>query len=167
MGIERVYNLITLSSTAHRYWSRGAFALKPISISDDNTTLKIQFFWQKKQNTQAAMNLLTPPFSTEDLDQNEGALDSNVPKLLDFGFIMLFNYRAKHCIKSGDFFELQTNDAIATPLPSFKLLEMQWFLQRVAGMAGTADLYDDEDWPEESDEEIPDLGLDEDEDEFY
>jgi hypothetical protein len=67
MGIERVYNLITLSATAHRYWNRGAFALKPISMSDDNTTLKVQFFWQKKQKVaQATMSLLTTPFSTED-----------------------------------------------------------------------------------------------------
>lgn len=70
-GIERVYNLITLSCGAHRMWARGAFALKPISESDDKTTLKVQFFWQKKQQeAQTAMSLLTTPFSTQGLSQN-------------------------------------------------------------------------------------------------
>ena len=43
-GDERVDNRITLSKIAHVQWNRGAFALKPISISDENTTLKVQFF---------------------------------------------------------------------------------------------------------------------------
>jgi hypothetical protein len=142
MGIERVYNLITLSPGAHRCWNRGAFALKPISIYDNNTTLKVQFFWQKKQkDTQATMSLLTTPFSTEDLDHNEGAVDT--------GELVLFDCRTKIPLKSGDFFELKTNDSIERPLPSFKLLEMQWFLQRVVGMAGAAGPYDDEDWLDE------------------
>ena len=153
IGLESVYNLITLSRNAHDYWNRGAFALKPISVDNDNTTLKVQFFWQKKQkDTQATMNLLTTPFSTADLDQNEGAFA--------FGVTVLFNILTNKRIKSGDIFELKTDDAIARPLPSFKLLEMQWFLQRVVGMAGAAGPYDS-DWDEDSDEDIPNFGLDE------
>jgi HNH endonuclease len=49
MGVERVYNLIILSKDAHDCWNRGAFALKPISMNEDKTTPKIQFFWQKKK----------------------------------------------------------------------------------------------------------------------
>jgi hypothetical protein len=176
IGIERVHNLITLSPSAHVYWNRGAFALKPISMSDDNTTLKVQFFWQKKQkDTQATMSLLTTPFPTEDLDCNEGAFDT--------GIVRLFNCRDKR-IQSGDFFELKTDDAIARPLPSFKLLEMQWFLQRVIGIAGAAVPYDDEDWEDEdfddaavpykagwgeevSDDEISNPGLEEAEDNSF
>lgn len=41
--------------------------------------------------------------------------------------------------KSGDIFELTTDDFDARPLPSVKLLEMQWFLARVTGMAYTDD----------------------------
>jgi hypothetical protein len=141
IGIERVYNLITLSRTAHSAWNRGAFALKPISVDDNNTTLKVQFFWQKKQNdTQATMSLLTTPLSTENLDRNIGAFDS--------GNAGLFNWRTDKRIKSGDFFELKTDDVEARPLPSFALLEMQWFLQRVVGMAGAAVPYS-EDWGDE------------------
>jgi hypothetical protein len=154
IGLERVSNLITLSPNAHTIWDRGAFALKPVSVSNDNTTLKVQFFWQKKQqDIQATMSLLTTPFSTEELDQNEGAYDH--------GSTMLFNLHTRKPIKFGEFFELQTDDPDTMPLPSFKLLEMQWFLQRVAGMAGAADSYD-ADWEDDSgnNEEINDMGLD-------
>jgi hypothetical protein len=149
IGIERVCNIITLSRDAHTFWNRGAFALKPISVDNDNTTLKVQFFWQKKQkDTQATMSLLTTPFSTEDLDQNEGAFDYGITRLTDIR-------GPQPCyIKSGDFFELQTDDAMARPLPSFKLLEMQWFLTRVVGMAGAAIPYEAGWGDEDSDEEI-------------
>jgi hypothetical protein len=162
IGIERVYNIITLSSTAHNFWNRGAFALKPISVDNNNTTLKIQFFWQKKQkDTQATMSLLTTPFSTEDLDQNEGAFDYGNTRLAD-------TRGPQPCyIKSGDIFELQTDDATARPLPSFKLLEMQWFLTRIVGMAGAASLYEGGWISEDSDDEISNLGLDEAQDDSF
>ncbi|KAE8445098.1 hypothetical protein EG329_013700 [Mollisiaceae sp. DMI_Dod_QoI] len=110
-GTEKVYNLITLSRTAHDLWGRGAFALKPILESDDKMALE-------------------------------------------------------H-IESGDYFKFQTDDPKTKPLPSFQLLEMQWFLQRIQGMAGATDF----DWPPLSDsgsdsdyaiKEVPDLGLDDD-----
>jgi hypothetical protein len=151
LGVERVDNLITLSKQAHGYWNQGAFALKPISMNEDKTSLKIQFFWQKKQNTQATMSLLTTPFSTESLNQNEGAFEH--------GTIKLFDLNKQRLIKSGDIFELRTDDAIARPLPSFQLLEMQWFLTRVVGMAGAAFPYDPEDSDEDSDGEVSNLGL--------
>ncbi|PMD18191.1 hypothetical protein NA56DRAFT_751498 [Hyaloscypha hepaticicola] len=155
-GIDRVYNLITLSRGAHDMWARGAFALKPISESDDKTTLKVQFFWQKKQQeAQTAMSLLTTPFSTQGLSQN-----TNVFK----GVAKLFREDENNIIRSGDYFTLQTDDPETKPLPSFTLLELQWFLQRIQGMAGAADV----DWPslsdagsDFSDVELPDLELDE------
>jgi hypothetical protein len=75
--------------------------------------------------------------STEDLDQNDGAYDHSKP--------ILFNFHTRKPIKSGKFFELHTDDPDTMPLPTFKLLELQWFLQRVAGMASATDLYD-ADW---------------------
>jgi hypothetical protein len=154
-GIERVYNFITLSKAAHGYWNRGAFALKPISMSDDKTTLKVQFFWQQKQNTQATMSLSTTPHSTEKLDRNIGNIRAS-----NSGNTGLFDLSTDIRIKSGDYFNLKTDDAEARPLPSFQLLEMQWFLQRVVGMAGAASPYDS-DWDEDSDEEISNFGLEE------
>ena len=140
-GLETPKNLITLSPTVHRLWNKGVFALKPISISEDNTTLTIRFFWQTKQHlNMPTINLTTIPSSTSDLDQS------------DLG--TFFPYRrlpgespSKHrLIKSGDLFELKTDDPEARPLPSMALLEMQWFLQRVMGMAGAADELQDGDY---------------------
>jgi hypothetical protein len=56
IGLDTVYNLITLSVNPHRSWDRGAFALKPISMSNDNMTLKVQFFWQNKKTRYSSNN---------------------------------------------------------------------------------------------------------------
>ncbi|KAF7946224.1 hypothetical protein EAE96_009226 [Botrytis aclada] len=152
IGDERVDNRIILSKTAHVQWNRGAFALKPISISGENTVLKVQFFWQKKQtDIRPTMNLMTTPTSTENLDHNEGAFDH--------GYTTLYCPGGK-AIKSGQIFELKTSDPIKQPLPSFKLLELQWALMRVVGMAGAAFPYEPS-FGDDSDEDIPGLDLDE------
>jgi hypothetical protein len=179
VGGETVYNLITLSRIAHDEWGRGAFALKPISVSDDGMTLTVQFFWQKKQkDIQTTMSLTTKPFSTEGLEENTGAFRDDSKS-------GLYNARTEQEIKSGDYFDLQTTDPTTKPLPSFQLLEMQWFVQRILGMAGGVgdvdleDLMDDPEnpdycrvgfrWDEDKDEEISDYDIagaasDEDED---
>jgi hypothetical protein len=134
LGIETVSNLITMSGDAHAAWSRGAFALKPISISNDQTTLEIRFYWQEKQpNMQHTISLLTIPSSTQELDRNIGAFRNPVS---------LFRTEDGRRIQSGDIFRIQTDDPTNKPLPSYKLLELQWFLQRIQGMAGAAEVFD-------------------------
>lgn len=54
------------------------------------------------------------------------------------------NSAQTNLIKSGEIFEIKTDDAVERPLPSFKLLEMRWFLDRVIGMAGNPHSYSDE-----------------------
>ncbi|KAE8444576.1 hypothetical protein EG329_014407 [Mollisiaceae sp. DMI_Dod_QoI] len=130
-GQEVVYNLISLAPQVHVIWGQGRFALKPISESNDKKTLKVQFFWQEKQSGPLQrMSLTTTPLSTEGLQQTTGAHG---------GHTWLFDKNGKK-IQSGDCFELQTNDPIQKPLPSFELLELQWFLHRIQGMAGAADV---------------------------
>jgi hypothetical protein len=127
-GLETARNMITLSADAHILWNKGAFALKPISVSEDNTTLTIQFFWQAKHPlVMPTINLTTIPLSTRNLESNDET------RLIDC------RQSEDRRIKSGDLFELTTDDPEARPLPSMALLEMQWFLQRVMGMAGAAD----------------------------
>jgi hypothetical protein len=149
-GIETAKNLITLSVAAHRLWNKGAFALKPISVSDDHTTLKVQFFWQIKQpevETQPTISLLTTPSSTKDLER--------------FGRSRLVHADLSDgLLKSGNIFEIKTDDPDKRPLPSFELLEMQWFLQRVTGMAGAVDVEVDV-GKQDPDDDIEDFQLDE------
>ncbi|CAM6004123.1 unnamed protein product [Sphagnum balticum] len=154
-GLEAVYNLISLSPCVHAAWGRGLFALKPISESDDKKTLTVQFFWQEKQKGPLPkISLTTTPISTQGLEQAAG--------------VWLFDKNKKQ-IRSGDCFELQTDDPIQKPLPSFELLELQWFLQRIQGMAGAADIdvgwEAGRDFDSDSDyvvEEVPSLGSDDD-----
>jgi hypothetical protein len=96
------------------------------------------------------MSLLSTPFSTESLDRNEGAFEH--------GTVRMFGYNDRR-IQSGDIFELKTDDAITRPLPSFQLLEMQWFLTRVVGMVSAAFPYELHWGDEDSDGEISNLGL--------
>jgi hypothetical protein len=149
-GLEEVYNLISLAPTVHAIWGRGLFALKPISESDDKKTLIVQFFWQEKQKGPLPkMSLTTTPISTQGLEQTAG--------------VWLFDKNKKQ-IRSGDCFELQTDDPIQKPLPSFELLELQWALHRIQGMAGAADV----DWEaSDSDNEIEEApSLDDDVEDF-
>jgi len=89
------------------------------------------------------------PLSTEGLDHSDNKTS-------------IFRQDSGQRIKSGDYFKIQTDDPDKKPLPSFELLELQWFLRRIQGMAGAADI----DWPcfsesgWESDENIPGLDLD-------
>jgi hypothetical protein len=162
-GQEEVYNLISLAPNVHAMWGRGLFALKPISESDDRKTLIVQFFWQTKQKDSfPTISLTTQPHSTKGLEQSTGAHG---------GSIWLHDKNKKQ-IQSGDSFELNTDDPITKPLPSFELLELQWFLQRVQGMAGAADVDLEEPWLDadsDSDcavEEVPSLKLDDDVEDF-
>ena len=45
---DACHNLLCLSASAHRYFESAYFALKPISISDDEKELVVQFFWLSK-----------------------------------------------------------------------------------------------------------------------
>lgn len=42
-------------------------------------------------------------------------------------------------IASGDVFTITTDNLNSMPLPSQALLEMRWYLQRIAGMSGAAE----------------------------
>jgi hypothetical protein len=119
-------------------------------MCDNNTVLKVHFFWQKKQkDIQPTTSLLTTPLSTEDLDYNEGAFEYGQTKLLG---------KDSERLKSGKILELKTDDPIQKPLPSYNLLELQWFLTRVVGMASAAFPYEPP-VDDDSEEDVP--GLDE------
>lgn len=128
-------NIICLSPTAHTYWNKGYFVLHPTFLSADKKTLVITFYWQVKFNGNEDVNLQTQPPSTRDLENNG---DSRVG-LAVFG-------DAFHKIKSAETFTITTDDPVKLPLPSFELLRLQFFLQRVAGMAGAAEPVDLEEW---------------------
>ncbi len=144
-GVETTANMITLTATAHDYWNKGYFALKPVSLSEDKKTLQIQFFWQRQHpNVKPYMSLLEFPPSTRDIsDPGDCFLTRREPVEGGPATISL--------LRSGMIITMRTDDPEARPLPSMALLEMQWYLQRIMGIAGAADL-EDLDESDESDD---------------
>ena len=126
---EVCQNLISLTSTAHDYWERAYFVLKPIRISDDLKRLDVQFFWLSLASSTPAVKILQAPSISA---TNHG------PNLA-----RLFNHETRQEICFGDEISLETDDPILRPLPDFRLLEMQWFLHRVTAMSGAAEPQDD------------------------
>ncbi|KIX05490.1 uncharacterized protein Z518_06362 [Rhinocladiella mackenziei CBS 650.93] len=154
-GVDRCFNLISLSADAHNMWNKGMFALKPLQLSSDRKTLTVQLFWQvpTKYEIDSWIDLLTEPKSSKDLHFVEGYF---LPRIDDGS--------THHDIRSGEVFTFTTKDPENLPLPSVELLEMQWFLQRLVGMSGAAG------WPildldnDESDDDngwlVPDITSD-------
>jgi len=70
IGVERCFNLISLSPETHIMWNKGLFALKPLKLSRDRKTLTVQFFWQIPSNYEidSRVDLLTETPSSEGLD---------------------------------------------------------------------------------------------------
>ena len=63
--------------------------------------------------------------------------------LPSYGSLKLYDHSTDKRIFSGDKITLTTDDPHSLPLPSVKLLEMQWVLQRIAAMCGGAEEDDD------------------------
>ncbi len=148
IGVETPANLITMSSETHEMWNRGGFALKPLTLSDDECSMTIQVFYQKphdRANTGNSMSLQDPPPSTRSLTSSEPN-----PWWLDR--LQEGYHGITQRIRSGDVITLTTDNKVQRPLPSFKLLEMQFFLQRVTGMAGGAEPAD-HDWSSDDSDE--------------
>jgi hypothetical protein len=146
VGVERCFNLISLSPDAREMWNRGVFALKPLKLSRDCKKLTVQFFWQVPGNYDfdSRIDLLMEPTSSKGLDL---VADGYCLTRVEEGSTPLRRF-----ICSGELFTFTTEDPENLPLPSVELLEMQWFLQRLVGMCGAAR------WPsfDDDDDLIPD-----------
>jgi hypothetical protein len=129
IGVERCFNLISLSPNAHDMWNRGLFALKPLKLSRNRKELTVQFFWQVPGNhdIKSRIDLLTEPTSSEGLEI-----------VGDGYFLNRLEDGSTPRIRSGETFTFTTKDPKNLPLPSLELLEMQWILQRLVGMCGAA-----------------------------
>lgn len=121
--------MMCLSPSAHRYHRKGYFALKPISLSEDQKCLTVKFFWLRKDSRPSYVNLCDTP-SVKGHDQ-------------DPGYARLFNHETTDLIRSGDKIHLETEDPENLPLPSWELLEMQWFLNRAVEISGAVDAQND------------------------
>jgi hypothetical protein len=129
-GTEACHNLMCLAPSAHKYWEKAHFALRPIGLSDDKKRLDIEFFWLAKGNHASEVAILQRPPLPVYSDQGPNVT-------------MLLNVQTRQIICSGDQISLETNDAVAHPLPDLRLLDMQWILHRVQAMSAAAEAQDD------------------------
>lgn len=141
-GTDFCHNLICLSPNAHEFWGRAYFALQPIELSEDKKRLTIRFFWLQSHDKSSEVNILQRPSLSSDLDHGPKASK-------------LWNHETDKKIRSGDEFSLETDDPVARPLPSFALLEMQWFLHRVAAISGAAEPQDEYGSDSDEDDDLP------------
>lgn len=102
-------NMLCLSDPARELWKEGAFALKPLDDPEPtSTSLSVEFHWIEWA-------------------PNEGADFPECPPL--------FNFRTGQYIRSGDIFTIHTDDPVSMPLPSVEIVNMQWVLTRIVGLA--------------------------------
>ncbi|KAL2866524.1 HNH endonuclease signature motif containing protein [Aspergillus lucknowensis] len=133
LGRERTEilpNLISLAPTVHGLWGKAKFALRPIELSADQTTLTVEFHWLQDSAYEPRDLRIRPANPTE--------LDGTTRQT------RLFDCRTKRCICSGDILTFTTEDPEKLPLPSVDLLQMQWLLNRLVALAGAADVTDEE-----------------------
>jgi hypothetical protein len=129
-GTEVVYNLMCLGPHVHKYHEKAYFALKPKEISNDKKRLTVKFFWLPRNKYSPTVDILRTPLIPEDLDgRNHG--------------VGLWNFYTDQRIRSGDEIYLETDDPERLPLPDWRILEMQWILQRVTALSAAAEPRDD------------------------
>jgi hypothetical protein len=122
---ESCKNLITLSPDVHRAWQKALFALKPISLSADETRLELQLFWMPKYKHSRLIDPCRVP------DPMAG--------LSSAGEWKLFDYKVEGLIRSGHTIIMETDDPDNKPLPSIHLLDMQWTLQCLTNMSAAGE----------------------------
>ncbi|PGH31964.1 hypothetical protein GX50_05229 [[Emmonsia] crescens] len=126
------FNVMCLRDDLHTRWTKGHFALRPVSLSEDKSKLVVELYWQPKPSHtfRDMVNIVETPASSKDLEGYQGRFLIDVEG-------------SPVSVKSGYSFTLTTNDPETHPLPSFSLLEMQWHLTRIVAMCGAADIYDE------------------------
>jgi hypothetical protein len=110
---------------AQLYWKKALFVLKPVSLSRDDKSLVLQFFWLKHSKINGEVDMLKKPVLPSDYDSPD---------------IELVNCVTGRKIRSGDMITLTTTDPVNLPLPDYDLLDMQWVLNRVCALSGDVDM---------------------------
>ncbi|OJJ44922.1 hypothetical protein ASPZODRAFT_144248 [Penicilliopsis zonata CBS 506.65] len=136
---DRDRNEFCLAPTVHRYWGKARFALKPIEASEDGRSLNIQFYWLPIRNLGPRVNLLVRPSIS-------GPVSAAGDK------VTFFNLETDRRVRSDDLITLTSSHPDSHPLPSVPLLEMQWYLQRIAALSGASE-EDDEDYSDDDEDD--------------
>jgi hypothetical protein len=147
--------MLSLSHDLHGLWSQAGFTLRPVAPPRDDKELDVQLFWQTyfpADTWYEPTDLLQKPLTAARYFCQRADAPSAIQYRLRYTNKRNNGGLPKgERIISGQMFTLTTSDPKEMPLPSFELLEMQWYLQRVAAMNGVADFPDDLDLDHSSD----------------
>ncbi|KAB8261870.1 hypothetical protein BDV32DRAFT_157862 [Aspergillus pseudonomiae] len=135
-GTETCSNMMCMVNVAHKLWEKARFALKPLSLSEDQRVLTVQFFWLPTNLYFRGIPAIETPspfprdFSSSTVNGEHSA--------------KLYNIATDTKLCSGDIITFETDNPVSHPLPSVELLEMQWVLHRVLALSGAADATDED-----------------------
>jgi hypothetical protein len=117
--------MVSMSSVVHALWRIGRFALQPLNVSEDKQITTVLFFWLPTLSS-SDMLLTDQPSYPSGMSANMRGTK-------------IWNWVTERKIRSGNVITLTTDDLENLPLPSVKLLKMQWFLSRVLALRGAAE----------------------------
>ncbi|BCR88844.1 uncharacterized protein ACHE_50042S [Aspergillus chevalieri] len=135
-------NALALQPSVHDYWDRARFALRPNSVKDQKTKMKLRFYWLKPQLPLAqgsSLLLVDPPILFDDAETGSRDHHRNIPQAL----LALFDSQTRQIIRSGDEIIITTPDTTRFLLPDEELLRLQWILHRLAALCAAAGFYAD------------------------
>jgi len=92
-------------------------------IADD---LKVGFTWFQPHQNSTSVKIFECPSIPE--GTNHGVNN-----------VKLLNVETEQIIRSGDEIWLETDNPLLMPLPDWRILDMQWVLQRLAAISGAAE----------------------------
>ncbi|KAK1149752.1 hypothetical protein N8T08_005306 [Aspergillus melleus] len=128
--VDSVENQLCMSKDLHYLWTEGRFVLRPLEYNADKSVLEVEWHWQAGANHNGTVYVNTSIQSSRGLDDcltvGGGSRKIMIPS----------------AIRTGDKFQLRTNDPINLPLPSKELLDMQFVLSRIVNLSGAADIPD-------------------------
>ncbi|KAK1992808.1 hypothetical protein LX36DRAFT_644161 [Colletotrichum falcatum] len=154
-AVDTMCNMICLSPQLHDWWTRGYFALEPISVSSEPTSggtpkwsIDIRFHWLRKTDV---------PTLTSHVDFSQDP----VAKLQDLkgeggGLVKIFNATTGRLVENGQIFTITADSR--DEIPDFDILLLQWDLLRMWRLAGGADptIYPlDDDYDDDDDARVP------------
>lgn len=139
---ETVANSIALTPSAHQFWEKALFALRPIFVNNEKTKMRQKFYWLKAiSSLEQGSSMLLPETITDDymteppilsdcLDSGGRDHHENLSKAT----LMLFDCEGRNIVTSGNDIIITTPDPEHLPLPDEDLLWLQWTLHRLAAL---------------------------------
>lgn len=124
-------NKLTMTPSACVYWDVAYFALKPVEMSEDQRSMKVQFFWLSNAGRPEEY-MAAPP----DMPGNLATPGRRRVKL--------YKCETGEVIGLGKMITLITDNPEDKPLPSWELMEAQWLLKRIIALSFGRDFEEEE-----------------------